>query len=162
RGPRSAHAVDSRTHRRPTMRSRRLAPMTPLRRSVRLAALALVLVLALTLPVPAQAPKSGGVLTIHPLTAPPSLSPHEESAIEAPDPHTVVFRLKRPQPSLLLLLASGYSPIYPAHVPIADLKTTCVGTGPYKLKDYRPGEFVEYVRNPNYFVKGRPYLDGVK
>ena len=55
--------------------------MTPLRRSVRLAALALVLVLALTLPVPAQAPKSGGVLTIHPLTAPPSLSPHEESTI---------------------------------------------------------------------------------
>src|SRR5262244_2537265 len=49
-------------------------------------------------------------------------------AIEAPDPHTVVFRLKRPQPSLLLLLASGYSPIYPAHVPLADLKTTCVGT----------------------------------
>src|SRR5205807_6604709 len=41
RGPRSAHAVDSRTHRRPTMRSRRLAPMTPLRRSVRLATLAL-------------------------------------------------------------------------------------------------------------------------
>ena len=33
-------------------------------------------------------------------------------AIEAPDPHTVVFRLKRPQPSLLLMLASGYSPIY--------------------------------------------------
>src|SRR5204862_445676 len=82
--------------------------------------------------------------------------------IEAPAPHTVVFRLKRPQPSLLLLLASGYSPIYPAHVPLADLKTTCVGTGPFKLKEYRPGEFVEYVKNPDYFVKGRPYLDGVK
>ena len=35
-------------------------------------------------------------------------------AIEAPDPYTVVFRLKRPQPSLLLMLASGYSPVYPA------------------------------------------------
>src|SRR4026209_313212 len=65
--------------------------------------------------------------------------------IEAPDPHTVVFRLKRPQPSLLLMLASGYSPVYPAHVPLAELKTKCVGTGPYKLKDYRPGEFVEFV-----------------
>ena len=32
-------------------------------------------------------------------------------AIEAADPYTVVFRLKRPQPSLLMLLASGYSPI---------------------------------------------------
>src|SRR5213594_3143808 len=36
--------------------------------------------------------------------------------IEAPDPHTVIFHLKRPQPSLLLMLASGYSPVYPAHV----------------------------------------------
>jgi ABC-type oligopeptide transport system substrate-binding subunit len=35
---------------------------------------------------------------------------------EAPDPHTVVFQLKRPQPSLVLLLASGYSPVYAAHV----------------------------------------------
>jgi peptide/nickel transport system substrate-binding protein len=232
----------------------------PLRRSVRLAPVALLLVLALCLPAPAQAPKSGGVLTIHPLSAPPSLSPHEESTIatvqpasacysnliyfdpakkqeseatiipelaekwswqdghrnlvfllrkdvkwhdgkpftaqdvkytfdavrgapdaaaklrvnprklwyenvehiEVADPHTVVFRLKRPQPSLLLMLAAGYSPVYPAHVPLADLKTRCVGTGPFKLKDYRPGEFIELVRNPDYFVKGRPYLDGIK
>jgi peptide/nickel transport system substrate-binding protein len=83
-------------------------------------------------------------------------------AIEAPDPHTVVFRLKRPQPSLLLLLASGYSPVYPEHVPVAELKTKCIGTGPYKLKDNRPGEYIEFVKNPDYFIKGRPYLDGVK
>ena len=232
----------------------------PLRRFVRLAPAALLLVVAFSLPAPAQAPKSGGILHIHPLTAPPSLSPHEEStiatvqqvsacysnlvyfdpvkrqesldsvipelaerwswqdnyrnlvfllrkdvkwhdgkpftskdvkytfdmvrgapdataklrinprklwyenieAIEAPDPLTIVFRLKRPQPSLLLLLASGYSPIYPAHVPEPELKTKCVGTGPFKLKEYKPGESVEYVRNPDYFVKGRPYLDGVK
>src|SRR5262249_14777565 len=31
-------------------------------------------------------------------------------AVEAADPHTVVFRLKRPQPSLLMMLASGYTP----------------------------------------------------
>jgi peptide/nickel transport system substrate-binding protein len=83
-------------------------------------------------------------------------------AIEAPDPYTVVFRLKHPQPSLLLMLASGYSPIYPAHVPLAEFKNKCVGTGPFKLKDNKPGELVEYVRNPDYFVKGRPYLDGLK
>ncbi|HZS32187.1 MAG TPA: ABC transporter substrate-binding protein [Methylomirabilota bacterium] len=83
-------------------------------------------------------------------------------AVEAPDPHTVVFRLKRPQPSLLLMLASGYSPIYAAHVPVATYRTGCVGTGPFKLKEWRRGEFVEFVRNPDYFVKGRPYLDGLK
>jgi len=82
--------------------------------------------------------------------------------IEAPDPYTVVFRLKKAQPSLLPMLASGYSPVYPAHVPLAEFKNKCVGTGPFKLKENRPGELVEYVKNTDYFVKGRPYLDGIK
>jgi peptide/nickel transport system substrate-binding protein len=83
-------------------------------------------------------------------------------AVEAPDAHTVVFRLKRAQPSLLLMLASGYTPIYAAHVPPASYRTGCVGTGPFKLKEWRKGEFVEFVKNPDYFVKGRPYLDGLR
>jgi len=83
-------------------------------------------------------------------------------AIEAADPHTVVFRLKRPQPSLLLMLASGYSPVYPAHVPLAELRQRCVGTGPFRLKQYSRGEMVELERNPDYFVPGRPYLDGIR
>ena len=95
------------------------------------------------------------------------LNPRKEwyanvEAIEAPEPHTVVFRLKRPQPSLLLMLASGYSPVYPAHVPLNDLRQRCVGTGPFKLKQYLPGTLVEMERNPDYFVPGRPYLDGIR
>src|SRR2546421_8370627 len=83
-------------------------------------------------------------------------------AIEAPDPHTVVFRLRRPQPSLLIMLASGYSPIYAAHVPPAQYRTGCVGTGPFKLKEWKHGEYIDYVKNHDYFVKGRPYLDGLR
>jgi peptide/nickel transport system substrate-binding protein len=95
------------------------------------------------------------------------LNPRKEwyanvEAIEAADPQTVVFRLKRPQPSLLAMLASGYSPVLPAHVPLAEHRARCVGTGPFKFKEWRRGEFVELVRNPDYFVKGRPYLDGVR
>src|ERR1700730_11920695 len=82
--------------------------------------------------------------------------------VDAVDPQTVVFRLKRPQPSLLLMLASGFTPIYAAHVPPASYRTGCVGTGPFKVKDWRKGEFLEYVKNPDYFVKGRPYLDGLR
>jgi peptide/nickel transport system substrate-binding protein len=82
--------------------------------------------------------------------------------IEAPDAHTVVFHLKQPQPSLLLMLAAGYSPVYPAHVAPAEMRTRCVGTGPFVLKEWRKGEFVEYARNPRYFVPGRPYLDGLR
>src|SRR5574337_595686 len=83
-------------------------------------------------------------------------------AIDATEPHTVVFRLKRPQPGFLTLLASAQSPVFPAHVPIAEQRTKCVGTGPFKLKEWRRNEFLEYVRNPDYFVAGRPYLDGLR
>ena len=83
-------------------------------------------------------------------------------AVEAPDPHTVVFRLKRPQPSLVAMLASGYSPVIPAHVPVAEHRSRCIGTGPFKFKEWKRGQWVELVRNPDYFVKGRPYLDGVR
>ena len=83
-------------------------------------------------------------------------------AIEAPEPHTVVFRLKRPQPSLLLMFASGYSPVFPAHVPVAELRQRCVGTGPFRQKEYLRGQLIELERNPSYFVPERPYLDGIR
>ena len=95
------------------------------------------------------------------------LNPRKEwyanvEAIEAPDPYTVVFRLKRPQPSLIAMLASGYSPVLPAHVPLAEHRSRCVGTGPFKFKEWKRGQSVELVKNPDYFVKGRPYLDGLR
>jgi hypothetical protein len=75
-------------------------------------------------------------------------------SIETPDPYTVIFRLRRPQPSLLMMLASGYSPIYPAHVPLASIRAKCVGTGPFRFKakpilGWRFGYFVQwpYVKN---------------
>jgi len=83
-------------------------------------------------------------------------------AVEAPDTYTVVFRLKRPQPGLLNMLASGYTPIYAAHVNPATYRTGCIGTGPFKVKEWRKGEFVDYVKNPDYFMKGRPYLDSLR
>jgi peptide/nickel transport system substrate-binding protein len=84
------------------------------------------------------------------------------AVVEAPDPATVIFRLKRPQLSLLLMLASGYSPVYPAHVPLPQLRTRCIGTGPFRWKDHKPGELIELERNPDYFVVGRPFLDGLR
>ena len=83
-------------------------------------------------------------------------------AVEAPDPYTVVFRLKQPQPSLVAMLASGYSPVIPAHVAVAEHRARCIGTGPFKFKEWKRGQSVELVRNPDYFVKGRPYLDSVR
>src|SRR5262249_15788110 len=65
------------------------------------------------------------------------------AGIDAPHPSTVVFKLKRPQPSLLLMLASGYSPVYPAHVPLGELRQHCMGTGPFRQKQYVRGQLIE-------------------
>ena len=47
--------------------------------------------------------------------------------------YEVTFRLKQPQPAFLALLASGYSPIYPCHVPPRDMRQHPIGTGPFKF-----------------------------
>ncbi len=37
-----------------------------------------------------------------------------------------------------------------------------VGTGPFKLKQWVPGSYIELERNENYWEEGKPYLDGVR
>ena len=73
----------------------------------------------------------------------------------------VTFRLKRPQPSLLMLLASAGAPVYPAHVPSRDMRTNPIGTGPFKFVEYRRDERIRFARNSSYWKPGRPYLDGI-
>lgn len=81
--------------------------------------------------------------------------------IVASGDYEVTFVLKNPQPSLLSMLATGYTPIYPAHVDPAEIRSRAVGTGPFRLKEYVPDQKVELVKNPDYFIPGRPYLDGI-
>jgi peptide/nickel transport system substrate-binding protein len=76
--------------------------------------------------------------------------------------YEVTFHLKRPQPYLLTLLASGWSPIYPCHVSAHDMRTKPIGTGPFKFVEFRPNEVVKTARNPDYWKPGRPYLDGIE
>ncbi|MDB5489111.1 MAG: peptide transporter substrate-binding protein [Reyranella sp.] len=82
--------------------------------------------------------------------------------VTADGPSEVTFHLKQPQPSLLALLASGYSPIYPCHVPAADMRRKPVGTGPFKLADFKMNEGIKLMKNADYWKKGRPYLDGIE
>ena len=76
--------------------------------------------------------------------------------------YEVTFHLKRPQPYLVALLASGQSPVYPCHVPLRDMRSHPIGTGPFKFVEYRPNEHIRVVRNPDYWKPGRPYLDGIE
>src|SRR6201996_2552781 len=74
----------------------------------------------------------------------------------------VSFNLKRPQPALLALLASGYTPIYPCHVSPGDMRTHPIGTGPFKFVEFKANESIKLTRNPDYWKEGRPYLDSIE
>jgi len=74
----------------------------------------------------------------------------------------VTFKLGRPQPSLLSLLASGYTPMYPCHATPAQQRTKPIGTGPFKLVEFKQNEVIRMVKNPDYWKPGRPYLDGIE
>ncbi|HME93635.1 MAG TPA: ABC transporter substrate-binding protein [Methylomirabilota bacterium] len=87
------------------------------------------------------------------------------AAVEAPDATTVVFKLKFPSASLLANLASPWNVIFPKKYLDQDpnyFKTHVIGSGPFKFKSYTRGSTFEGERNPSYFVKDRPYLDGYK
>ncbi len=72
------------------------------------------------------------------------------------------FNLKRPQPALLALLASGYTPIYPCHVSPAEMRVHPIGTGPFKFVEFKANESIKLTRNPDYWKKGLPHLDGIE
>jgi peptide/nickel transport system substrate-binding protein len=72
------------------------------------------------------------------------------------------FNLKRPQPALLTLLASGYTPVYPCHVSPGDMRTKPIGTGPFKFVEFKANESIKLTKNPDYWKKGLPYLDGIE
>src|SRR5499426_2139590 len=87
------------------------------------------------------------------------------ASVEAPDPSTVVFKLKFPSASLFTNLAHPMNVIFPKKYLDKDpnyFKNNVMGSGPFKLKNYTRGSTFEGERNPDYFVKDRPYLNGYK
>ena len=85
--------------------------------------------------------------------------------VETPDAQTVVFRLKYPSASFLANLASPWNFIYKADILAKDprwYEKNIMGTGPFTYVEYVAGSHWVGKKNPNYFMKGRPYLDGYK
>jgi len=77
-------------------------------------------------------------------------------------PNEVAFHLADPQPSLLAMLASGYSPVYPCHLNAAQMRTHPIGTGPFRFVELKQNESMRVARNPDYWKPGRPWLDGIE
>jgi peptide/nickel transport system substrate-binding protein len=85
--------------------------------------------------------------------------------IETSDPLTVVFQLKHMSASFLANLASPWNFIYKASILEKDprwYEKNIMGTGPFTFVEYVAGSHWVGKKNPNYYMKGRPYLDGYK
>ncbi|HZU88576.1 MAG TPA: ABC transporter substrate-binding protein, partial [Stellaceae bacterium] len=83
--------------------------------------------------------------------------------IEAPNPTTVVFHLKFATGAFLPALADPYNWIYEKKILDKDphwYEHNIMGSGPFKFAGYQAGQYIKGVRNPDYYHKGLPYLDG--
>ena len=87
--------------------------------------------------------------------------------VEALDKYTVKFTLKESFVWFLDMLANPHAVAIVAREVVdkhGDLKKweSVVGTGPWMLDSYRPNVGLAYVRNPNYFQSGLPYIDRIE
>ena len=83
--------------------------------------------------------------------------------VEAPDPNTVVFRLKFATAAFLPALANPFTFIYQKAVLDRDprwYEKNILGSGPFRFKEYQAGQSISGERNPDYYRPGLPYLDG--
>ena len=84
--------------------------------------------------------------------------------IENPDPATVVFRLKFATSAFLPALADPFNFIYKKDILDKDqhwYEKNIMGSGPFKFVGYEAGQSIKGERNPDYYHKGLPYLDGI-
>lgn len=92
---------------------------------------------------------------------------YEHGSAQVIDPRTVRVPINFASPLFLVNLASEYMKMYPKHVAQglsaddAQKPGKLIGSGPWKLKEFKPNISIEYVRNTNYFKKGLPYFDGM-
>ena len=89
-------------------------------------------------------------------------------SVDATDPTTVTIHLSNPHPALLLALSSALMPVLPKHVfdDGTDIKASPknnlpVGSGPFKVTAFEPGQHIVLEKYENFFLKDRPYLDRI-
>src|SRR5437879_6488127 len=86
--------------------------------------------------------------------------------ITAPDDSTVVFNLKNPNAAMIAYMAHPNTGIVSKKIgeanPDLSKKETAIGSGPFKLAEWVPDNFMRFEANKSYYVEGQPYLDGVR
>ena len=102
---------------------------------------------------------------VHPRWRP--LANAQVEKIEKIDDLTVRMTLKQPFGPILLAMETSFTPIIPRHLyegtdfRANPANNTPIGTGPYKLKEWRKGAFIHLVRNDEYWMKDKPNLDEI-
>jgi peptide/nickel transport system substrate-binding protein len=89
----------------------------------------------------------------------------DPSAIQTPDKQTVVFKLKYPYaPFQYVLSSSTYGWILPreALAGTYDPATKVIGSGPFLADTFTPDVSYNFKRNPDWYQKGQPYVDGLQ
>jgi peptide/nickel transport system substrate-binding protein len=90
------------------------------------------------------------------------------NAVTVADPHTAIVRLSEPHPALLLAMSTSLTPIIPKHifgdgtdVKVHPRNANPIGSGPFKLVEFKPGEFTVLERFDKFFLKDTPKLNRV-
>jgi peptide/nickel transport system substrate-binding protein len=84
-------------------------------------------------------------------------------SVEAPDPSTVIFRLRFATSAFLPALADPFNFIYKKAILDKDprwYEKNVLGSGPFKFVDYQIGQSIKGEKNAEYYYKGLPYLGG--
>jgi peptide/nickel transport system substrate-binding protein len=88
-------------------------------------------------------------------------------AVDTPDANTAIFRLSEPAPFLLSVMNGNESQVVPKHIYDTEdigkalVEKEPVGTGPFRFKEWKRGTSVTVEKNPDYWQKGKPYLDRI-
>jgi len=86
--------------------------------------------------------------------------------IDAPDSSTIRFTTKSPDASTLKKIATDNLSVLSREVfdknPKPITAETAVGTGPFMMKSVEQNVGAEYVRNPDFWLPGKPYLDSFR
>src|SRR5215216_6341512 len=106
-----------------------------------------------------------------PATATLTSGSYKDVTVEKIDQYTVVVKFQEATPFWADAFVAAAGCIMPKHLfadyvgaksreAPANLKP--VGTGPYKFKDFKPGDLVAGVINPDYHMENRPHFDAIE
>ena len=80
------------------------------------------------------------------------------TTVDLPDKYTIVLTSDLPRPAMFDFF-EYFNQVDQQTMEGPNAKTDSIGTGPFKFVEWVQGDHLTFVRNPNYWKSGRPYVD---